>query len=65
MCYLGKKWYSQWNVIAKCNSIWEPTLIRQNIVCIDEIVEFEKPPVQIQDFTEITDHFNVIYGVYL
>jgi hypothetical protein len=31
----------------------------------DEPVEFEKQPVEIQDFGKITHHFRGIYGIYL
>ena len=31
----------------------------------DEPVEFERQPVEDQDFTEFTNHFRGIYGIYL
>ena len=30
-----------------------------------ELVEFEKRPVEVQDFKKINDHFREIYGIYL
>ena len=29
-----------------------------------EVVEFEKKPVEVQDFKNITDHFREIYRIY-
>jgi hypothetical protein len=41
-------------------------MIRENRQLVtDELVEFEKSPVEIQDFRRITDHFRGIYGIYL
>ena len=31
----------------------------------DELVKFEKEPVEVQDFCKITDHLRGIYGVHL
>jgi hypothetical protein len=31
----------------------------------NELVEFEKQPVEVQDFREFTDHFRGIYRIYL
>ena len=31
----------------------------------DEPVEFEKYPVEVQDFRKITENFRGIYGIYL
>jgi hypothetical protein len=30
----------------------------------DELVEFEKKPVEVQDCRKITDHFREIYRIY-
>ena len=46
-----------------CKSV---TMIGENRQLVtDEPVEFEKQPVEVQDFRRITDHFRGIYGIYL
>ena len=42
-----------------------PTLIGLFSVVIDELVEFEKQPIEVQYFRELTDRFSGIYGMYL
>ena len=38
-----------------------PPLIKQKTVVIDEPVEFEKLPIEVQDFKKITDRCRGIY----
>ena len=38
-----------------CNSRWHPTLIRQNGVVIDELVDYDKYTVEVQYFKKITN----------
>ena len=41
-------------------------MIRENRQLVtNEPVEFEKQPVEVQDFRRITDHFRGIHGIYL
>ena len=35
------------------------------LLVTDEPVEFEKQPVEVQDFRKITDHLRGIYTIYL
>ena len=52
-------------------SIWEggrmnDTMNMENQLLVTiELVEFEKRPVEVQDFKKINDHFREIYGIYL
>ena len=41
------------------------TLIELFSVITNEPIEFEKYPVEVQDFNKITDHFRKIYGIYV
>ena len=36
----------------------------QQLVTVNH-VSFKKQPIEIQDFRRITDHFRIIYGIYL
>ena len=55
-------------MVSKCvlHRTWFLPTVRENRQLVtDEPVEFEKEPVEVQDFKRITDHFRGIYGMYL
>ena len=49
--------------IPEARSQWPETIIDRLVA--DEPVEFEKSPVEVQDFRKIAHHFRWLYGAYL
>ena len=58
--------YSLWNDSESVRSAHNRSISRENRhIVADEPVEFEKWPVEVQDFRKFTDHFRGIYRIYI
>ena len=53
--------HSQWDLFRKIR----PMIGENQQLVTDELVEFEKQLVEVQNFKRIIDHFRGIYGIYV